>query len=251
MRHKLLILLTLCLLASFSSCKKAPLAIGPIVTQTRELEDFSELYVNDNINLSLMRSDTCYIEITTGANIIDNITTEVRNGILTISNTTTLNWTRPYDYKLDATLYYKDIPYLMFCSSGMLVSENDYNGILEDDFYIIIIDGGSGDIDLKVSNCNKLHIYYKYGTSQLTLRGNNNTFLSVNKKSYGIFDARNYQAKKVRINSTSYSDCFINASERIDATIDGLGNIYYKGNPDNDSISVTYGEFARGRLLPF
>ena len=250
MRHNLLIILTLCLLAAFPSCKRAPLTIGPIVTQTRELDDFSELYLNDNINLSLVRSDTCYIEITTGANIIDNITTEVKDGILTINNITTLNWARPYNYTLDATLYYKDILFLNYTASGTLVSENDYNGVLEDgEYYIIIIDGGSGDIDLNINDCKRLHLYYKYGTSRLTLHGDNNQTISVNKKSYGIFDARNCAAKKVIINSmSSYSDCFINATERLDATINGAGNIYYKGDPD--TIQVTYGEFAKGRLLP-
>ena len=250
MRHNLLIILTLCLLTAFPSCKRTPLTIGPIVTQTRELDDFSELYLNDNINLSLVRSDTCYIEITTGANIIDNITTEVKDGILTISNITTLNWARPYNYQLDATLYYKDILFLNYTASGTLVSENDFNGVLEDgEYYIIIIDGGSGDIDLNVNDCKRLHIYYKYGTSRLTLHGDNNQTISANKKSYGIFDARNCAAKKVIINSmSSYSDCFINATERLDATINGAGNIYYKGDPD--TIQVTYGEFAKGRLLP-
>ena len=249
MRRNVLIIFILCLFAVFPSCKRAPLTIGPIVTQTRELDDFSELYLNDNINLSLVRSDTCYIEITTGANIIDNITTEVKDDILTISNITTLNWARPYNYTLNATVHYKDILFLNYTASGTLVSENDYNGVLEDgEYYVIIVDGGSGDIDLKFSNCKGLHIYYKYGISQFTLRGDNNQTLSVNKKSYGIFDARDYEAKKVRINSmSSYSDCFINASERIDANIDGVGNIYYKGDPD--TIQVTYGEFAKGRLI--
>ena len=154
MRRNVLIIFILCLFAVFPSCKRAPLTIGPIVTQTRELDDFSELYLNDNINLSLVRSDTCYIEITTGANIIDNITTEVKDDILTISNITTLNWARPYNYTLNATLHYKDILFLNYTASGTLVSENDYNGVLEDgEYYVIIVDGGSGDIDLKFSNC--------------------------------------------------------------------------------------------------
>ena len=249
MKHNLLIIIILCIFTALPSCKRAPLTIGPIVTQTRELDDFSELYLNDNINLSLVRSDTCYIEITTGKNIIDNITTEVNDGVLTINNNTTLNWLRPYDYQLDATLYYKDIFFLMFTASGTLVSENNYNGVPEGNhYYTIIVDGGSGDIDLNVNDCKRLHIYYKYGTSRLTLHGDNNQTISVNKKSYGIFDARNCAAQKVIINSmSSYSDCFVNATERLDATINGAGNIYYKGDPD--TISVTYGEFAKGKLI--
>lgn len=250
MNRKLLIILALCFLASFVSCKRAPLTVGPIVTQVRELPNFSEVYLNDNINLSLVRSDTCYIEITTGKNIIDNITTEVRNGNLTISNTTTCNWIRPYDYELEATLYFKDIKNFEFASSGTLTTKNTYNGALAEDgdFYRFMVDGGSGDIDLNLNNCKDFRIVYQYGTSRLDIHGTDNSNLVIYKRSYGIIDAAHYDAVLVNITSQSHSDCFINASERINAVINGLGDVYYKGEPD--SISVTYGEFAKGRLLP-
>ena len=249
MKHKLLIILILCILTALSSCKKAPITVGSIVTQSRELSNFTEVNVNDNINLALVRSDTCYIEITTGKNIIDNITTEVNNGILTICNTTSLNWIRPYDYTLEVTLYFKDITNFIFASSGTLETKNNYTGILSNgDFYRFEIDGGSGDIDLNVNNCDDFHVAYHYGTSRLNLYGANNQKLVINKRSYGMIDARNYDAKTVDVTSNSACDCYISASESIDATINHFGNIFYKGDPD--SIQVTYGEYAKGKLLP-
>ena len=249
MKHKLLIILTLCFLASFSSCKKSPLAVGPTVTQTRVLPDFTELYVSDNINLSIVRSDTCYVEITTGKNIIDNITTEVSGGILRICNTTTCNWIRPYDYELHLTLYFKDIKNLIFQSSGTLDTKNSYTGQLNaGDFYRFEIDGGSGDVALRADNCDDLRVVYHYGTSRLNLLGENNNNISIYKRSYGTLDARYYQAKCVDIISTSTADCYINVSDTLKASINGVGNIYYKGDPEN--IQVTYGEYAVGKLLP-
>ena len=248
MNRKILIILTLCFIAAFPSCKRAPLTVGPIVTQTRELPDFTEVYLNDNINLSLVRSDTCYIEITTGKNIIDNITTDVSHGNLTIRNTTTCNWIRPFDYKLDVTLYYKNIKNFEFASSGTLTTKNVYNGELnEGDYYRFMVDGGSGDIDLNISNCKDLRIVYQYGTSHLDIHGENNSNLAIYKRSYGVIDARNYHAKIVDVTSISPSDCYINATELIDATINDLGDIYYLGEPD--SISVRYGQYARGHLI--
>lgn len=250
MTRKLLIISTLCLLAAFSSCKKAPLTIGPIVTQTRELNNFTEVHVNEYINISLVRSDTCYVEITTGKNIIDNITTEVRGNILTISNTTTLNWIRPYDYQIDVTLYFKDITNFIFASSGTLTTKNNYTGQLTPpNYYRFEVDGGSGDIYLDISNCDDFRVVYKYGVSRLNLRGSDNKFMVIYKRSYGVIDARNYDAETVHVTTSSASDCFISASNYIEATINDLGNIYYKGEPD--SVSVTYGPYARGRLLPF
>ena len=249
MTRKLLIILTLCFLAAFSACKKAPLTVGPTVTQTRELPDFTEVYVNDYINISLVRSDTCYIEITTGKNIIDNITADVDNGILTICNTTTLNWIRPYNYTLDVTLYFKDITNFVFASSGTLVTKNNYTGhVSSPDFYRFEIHGGSGDVDLNVNDCYDFRVVYHYGSSKLSIHGENNYFFVIYKRSYGIIDAQNYDAERVHVTTESPSDCFISASSEIKATINNLGNIYYKGDPD--TIQVTYGEFARGRLLP-
>lgn len=249
MTRKLLIISALCFLAAFTSCKKAPLTVGPIVTQVRELDNFTEVHVNEYINLSLVRSDTCYIEITTGKNIIDNITTEVNNGILTICNTTTCNWIRPYNYKCEATLYFKDITNFIFASSGTLETKNNYTGYIQSpNFYRFEVDGGSGDIDLNVNNCNDLRIVYRYGISRLDLHGSNNQGFVIYKRSYGIIDARNYDAEVVHVTTKSPSDCFISANSYIEAEINDLGNIYYKGEPD--STSVTYGEYARGQLLP-
>lgn len=249
MTRKLLIILTLCFLASFISCKKAPLTVGPIVTQTRHLPDFTEVHLNDNISITLVRSDTCYIEITTGKNIIDNVTTEVSNGILTICNTTTLDWIRPFDYKLQAILYFKDIKNFVFASSGILTTRNCYSGELNNDgLYRFEVDGGSGDIDLNINNCNDLRIVYKYGTSRLSIQGSNNQNLVIYKRSYGVIDAQNYSVKHANVTSFSATDCYINASKFINASINDLGDIYYKGEPD--SINVVYGEFARGRLIP-
>ena len=248
MKYKLLIILTLGLLTSFTSCKKSPLTIGKIVTETRALPDFKEANVNDNINLTLVRSDTCYIEITTGENIIGNITTEVSNRRLTICNTTTLNWTRPYDYELHATLYYKDIVNFIFASSGTLDTRNNYTGQLPpDDFYRFEIDGGSGDVDLNINDCDDFRVVYHYGTSQLNMHGENNKLFVIYKRSYGVIDARNYDAEIVHVTTDSASDCYISASESIEARINNCGDIYYKGDPED--IQVTYGEFAKGRLI--
>lgn len=250
MRRDKLIIMILCFLATFSSCKKAPLTVGPIVTQTRELPNFNELQIYDNINISLVRSDTCYVVITTGKNIIDNITTDVSGGVLCICNTTSLNWVRPYDYELSVTLYFKDIKRLLFSASGTLTTANNYTGPLNTgDFYNVEIDDGSGDLDLNINNCNDLHIFYKFGVSRLTIHGENNTNLLIYKKSYGILDMQNYEAQSVNITNNAQGDCYINARKLIKASINHCGNIYYKGDPD--SIQVTYGEFGIGQLLPF
>lgn len=247
MRTKLLIILALAFLVPFSSCKKAPLTIGKIVVESRSLPNFNEVCLNDDISMSLVRSDTCYIVITTGENIIGNITTEVNDGRLTISNTTTLNWIRPYNYELSATLYYKDISNFVFSSSKSLTTQNQYNDPENENYYRFEIDGGSGDIDLVLNDCKNFSFLYQYGTSRVNLHGTNQ-YIQIDKRSYGIFDASGLQSKHVDIHNNSVGDCYIWATEVINARISRHGNIYYKGEPSE--IHCEYGEFAEGKLLP-
>ena len=247
MRTKLLIILILTFFASFSSCKKAPLTVGKTVVESRSLPDFNEVYLQDDISMSLVRSDTCYIVIKTGENIIDNITTEVNNGRLTICNTTTLDWIRPYDYELSATLYYKDIRNFIFRSSKNLTTQNQYNDPDNDNAYRLEINGGSGDIDLLLNDCKHLIVLYQNGTSRVNLHGSNH-YLQIDKHSYGIFDASQLQSKRVDIHNNSVGDCYIWATDVINARISRHGNIYYKGTPSE--INCTYGEYAEGKLIP-
>lgn len=246
MKHKLLIIILLSSFASLISCKNVPLTVGKIVTQTRELQPFNEVYLNDNISMTLVRTDTCYIEIKTGENLIDNIITEVNGGVLTISNENTIDWIRTYDYELHATLYYKDIKEFVFSSSGTLNTKNQYNDTTG--IYRFVIDGGSGDIDMLISKCHDMRLFYRHGTSRMNIHGDNNKAISIYKMSYGIFDARDYGAEFVSITSRSRGDCYVSFSDSLVADIQELGDVYYKGDPE--SIQVTYGEHAKGRLLP-
>lgn len=232
----------------FPSCKKAPLSIGKIVTESRALNDFNEVHLNNDISLTLVRSDTCYISITTGENIIDNITTNINGGILNISNISTINWLRTYDYELHATLYYKDIKRFVFSSCGSLKTENQYNCDSTDiDYYTFEVDDGSGDIDLLFNNCKRLYITYHRGTSCLNIHGNDNNYVNIYKKSYGLLNAKNLDSDTVIITNRSSNDCYVKANKFLKANIQNLGDIYYRGDPD--SISVVYGPEAEGKLI--
>lgn len=246
MKVKSLIILMLTLFACFTSCKKAPLTVGKIVTEYRELPDFNEVQLNDNINLSLVRSDTSYIEITTGENIIGNITTEIKGSSLILCNTSTLNWMRPYDFELHATLYFKDIKNIVFASSGTLDTPNQFNDTIGS--YSIEIDYGSGDIDILLNKCRSFSVLYYHGTSQINLHGRENNYLNIYTRSYGVVNARNCETRYVDVAQSAVGDCYIWSYQKIQAEITNLADIYYKGEPT--SISVTYGEDARGRLIP-
>ena len=258
MRVKTLILLLLVLLTCMVSCKKAPLSIGKIITQSRDLPYFDKVEIYNDISLTFVKSDTCYIEITTGEKLIDNISVEVCDSILTIKNNNMLEWIRAYDYTLHARLYFKDINHVLISTSGTVNTENQfnsdtiYNPYIGDTLhhtlqYCFEIDGASGDIDIMLNNCPYLNILYHYGTAYMNIHGKNNSFLNISKKSYGIVDALDYDVERATVTSNSKGDCYVKVNERLLSRIFSLGNIYYKGEPPY--IDERYGPVAIGKLI--
>lgn len=229
---------------TFASCKKAPLTIGKTVVQNRELEPFNTLVINNDVNVMLVKSDSCYIEISAGENIIDNITTVVDDSILTIKNDNKISWIRTYDYRIDATLHFTDISKITSCGCGEIRTKNHFDA--EESDYTIEVDGGSGDIFMELNNCDRLDVNYLYGTSQLNLYGENNKHLQIYKLDYGLIHAENYDADSVLITNKSSGDCWVKANEHLKSRIEHLGNVYYKGEPE---IVEEYGEDAKGRLI--
>ena len=246
MRVKSLILLTLAVSFCMVSCKKIPLTAGKTITECRPLDDFYKVYIHDDVSLTLVKSDSCWIEITTGENLMDNITTKVNSSdsSLSIKNENQMSFIRPYDYPLHATLYFKDVILLYSASSGYVNTYNQLNG---QENCMVIVDGASGDMDITVNNCPKLTIYYKFGTSTAYFHGINNRKMYIQKKSYGILDARDCNAENVIITNWSVGDSYISASKYLKSEILHLGDIYYKGDPEQ--ITEKYGPNARGRLI--
>ena len=258
MRDKLLIFIILSLTSCIISCKKAPLSVGPITTESRQLESFSKVKVFDDINLRFVKSDTNYVVITTGKNLIDNILTDinVNDSSLTIKNGNALDWLRTYDYTLDVELHFKDVNYVFIASHGTVTTENqfnsDYNTTQNDTIadrvkYVFELDGASGNINLELNNCPYLYINYEYSTSNVIIRGTNNSFLQIRKRSFGNVNALDYQAKRAMVVSNSVANCYINVSERLYSRINSFGNIYYKGEPPY--INNQYGPDAKGKLI--
>ncbi len=246
MRVKSLILLTLACSVCMFSCKKVPLTIGKTITISRPLDDFNKVYIHDDISMTLVKSDSCWIEITTGENLIDNITTKINmsDSSFSIKNGNQMSFLRPYDYTLHATLYFKDIIFLKSSTSGYVDTYNQLNG---QEKCKIVVDGASGDMDITINDCPRLEILYRFGTGKANFHGNNNTKIYINKSSYGILDARDCTAEKVTVTNWSIGDCYISASKVIKAEIFHLGDIYYKGDPEQ--ITEKYGPIARGRLI--
>ncbi len=244
-RDLLLISTFIILIINVLSCNKIPLSNGKVITENRILPAFDTLCINDNIDITLIKSDSNYIEITTGENLMRNIITEVIDSVFYISNNNGLNCIRGYNVPLEAKIYYNNaLACINFSSVGNLRSESTINTANNSRFDINLIEG-SGDIDIEL---NILHCYIKtfYGTSKITLKGKAD-YSHFYHSTFGRIQAEDFTSRFIYVHTESSNDIYINCTDSLCSHINDLGNIYYLGNPEIESYIAPH---ARGRLIP-
>ncbi|MGN0033660.1 MAG: GIN domain-containing protein [Candidatus Limimorpha sp.] len=243
---RIIIFLLLSIVIILPSCKKVPLSVGETITVSRELQGFNKMIINDDVNVTMIKADTNYIEISAGKNLMPNIITETSDGNLVIRNDNAMNWIRTYDYTIDAKLYFKEITDITHSGSGFLKSQNQINDSCNDHIRITILHA-CGDIDLEINDGSAISIDYTQGTSALKLRGTGNRHIYIGKRSYGIIDISDLGVTKATVKNFSSGDCYVAPSDTLNAYIYNLGNIYYKGNPSE--IESYIDPDSRGKLI--
>lgn len=244
--RRILSLTYIILIISMLSCNKASLSNGKVITENRILPAFDTLCINDNIDITLIKSDSNYIEITTGENLMNNIITEVIDSVFYIRNDNSFNWIRSYDIPLEAKIYYSTaLVCINFSSVANLRSEGSINTTNHSRFDINLLEG-SGDIDIEL---NILHCYLKtlYGTSKITLKGKAD-YSNFYHRSFGCIQANDFTSRFINVHTESSNDIYLHCTDSLHSYINDLGNIYYLGNPVIESYVAPH---ARGRLIPF
>lgn len=245
MRKKIIFVLTLLsLLISASSCKKSPLTNGKVVTETREISAFDTLYLYDNIDVTLICSDTYKIEITTGENLMPNIISESNGEMLLLRNDNICNWLRSYDCPLKAKIYYKSgIKSIIYESVGDLTSDTYISNDTLSRFDLNI-ENGSGNIDLKI-NSDNIYVKTHDGTNEIKMEGIAD-YIYIYQVGLGPIDILGLPTKKADIYSYGSNDIYVNCSKTLNANIYDLGDIYYKGQPE---IKSNISPDALGRII--
>ena len=240
------------LLALFvSSCKPAPWTNGKPTTETRYFdEEISTIHVYHDINVILIEDDEFRIEVTTGENLMEKITSTVENGVLYLKNENIRNWIRSYDYPLEVKIYHNSINKVNYESWGDLKSEGY---ICQDTLnrFDLIIHHGSGNIDLKVNT--KIMILYSYdGTAKATVEGSAD-YTDIYHNARNNIYAKDLVSKNARARVYYEGSVYVNAVNKLEALVDDFGSIYYNREVKilTDSITPTPVPNSRGVIEPY
>lgn len=202
--------------------------------------DFRGLVLTGNIDVDLVASNQNMFEVIAGEKLLSSITTEVTDSVLTIANEAECSFLSNADRPAKVIVYYTLLDSIIYRSNGNLTTLGE---IKNANFKIDIYEG-SGSIHLRL-NTLQSKLNYHFGTADLTVEGTSNVNY-VYHVSYGPLDARNLETGFTFLESRSANDCIVRSSIQLGATINGPGNVYYYGRPQE----VTLDGSGSGKLIP-
>ena len=214
---------------------------GKTIRQERVLGDFDSIDVREYVNLILIQDTVNRVTVESGQNIIDGITTEVVNRQLNISNTNKCKWLRSYDVPVNVYVSVKNLMKIYYLSSGNINSLNT----LKPYSLKIEVWGGCGTIDLDMDTYQG-YFFLQAGTVDINLHGHC-AISTIFSGDYGPFHCQDLKTGYSFVTNKSSNDCYVNASQYLEANIGSIGNIYYTGNPDSLDIDIT----GSGQVIPF
>lgn len=189
------------------SCNKNVFSNGDLKDkQDTIVEPFRSVECCDDVNVTLKHCDENHIagliHLRTGENLMDSITTTIekdkKGNRLVIHNNNTLSYLRPYNYKLEMTVWYDSIHTIYFNSNGILKTDT-LKGMLSIDtissdsivqkykMHVNIL-GGSGDLHFLMGG-GLLYTDYRAGTVNVYAKGTSSYALTQTKyECHGIID---------------------------------------------------------------
>lgn len=226
--RKLYILVFVVFAGFFSACKRENNCdcikrTGTIITETRKLPPFNQIYVENNLNVFIIEDSVSEVRIEAGENIAPLIKTQVEDGVLYLRNKNRCNWMRYYNKPLNVYVHVPQVNYITSDGTGNIKC---LNAITTPELDIHVIN--SGNVDLMINN--NMVRSYMHGSGNLTLSGNTNEHAAYIKGTSYLY-ANGLHTGYTYINTLTLGPCYIQADNILDCKIDEKGDVYCSGNP--------------------
>jgi len=193
--------------------------------QQRQVSNFTGIEIGGSINAKVKLGNTESLRLEGDQEAIDNLITEVKNGVLTIKPKTKWNdWFKKFkNAKITAYITAKKITSLGLGGSGSI----DVEGTINSSSLSVAV-SGSGNIKASasvnnfegaISGSGGLSISGKAKSSEVAISGS------------GTFSGKDFSVETISAHVSGSGNIYIDAQKSIDAAISGSGNISYSGNP--------------------
>jgi hypothetical protein len=215
---------------SIAACKKANRfdcikRTGEIQTDSRPLNNFDIIDVQNNVDILLIQDSVCYTVIEAGKNLISNIETSVVGNKLMVKNNNRCNYTRSYKHAIKIYIHFKKLNELIYEGTGPITSLNT----IKNEVFTFNSWDGTDTVKLKL-DVPLVYTNIHTGVADLHITGESEQLYAYAKGS-GSFKMQEFKCKNVYINNSSTSDQYFWAEKKLEALLQYVGNTYYKGMP--------------------
>jgi hypothetical protein len=204
-----LLLIPLCIALGFTSCdtNEEIVGSGNIISEFRTLDPFEDVVITGVVVTQITYGESQSIEVRADDNIIDLLTTEIKQGSLYVE----------------------------------LEGEHFSHITVEVDIIIPVLKSltNSGVTTTTIRDFENLDILTirNTGVENLNLSGSANKIILENTGT-GSIEGFDFEVDTCQIQQTGVGDCRITVNELLTGSLTGVGNIYYKGNPQID-VTIT------------
>ena len=209
-------------------------------TEDRHLTGFHAVNVAGSFDVYITQGSTESVKVDAPANVIDRIITEVEGGILKIytKNNNGFNFNWGNNKRMIVYVSIKEVNSVALTGSGDVFFKN---GLKAPTLAIKL--NGSGDVSGRVDVRN-LETNLS-GSGDITLTGRAETS-QVSVVGSGDFTGQNLVTNSTTVKVAGSGDARVNATEKIDASVAGSGDVHYTGGATNvSSAKAGSGDISR------
>jgi hypothetical protein len=195
---------------------------GDIVIDTFIVNPFTGIANEIAADIHVTQGSVQSVEIHAQANIMNNISLKVSNGILKIG------FIRDNVYRFDPIDIYITIPKLsdlIISGSGMISTTSMFDSCGT----VTLAISGSGDIDADFNAFIKTHTSIT-GSGDITVTGMSPEH-SIIISGSGNINSFPFHTKHTDVNISGSGSCELSADSTLNVVISGSGSVYYKGHP--------------------
>jgi Putative auto-transporter adhesin, head GIN domain len=209
MRKATLLVIFAVLVAAFSACHigKGIRGSGIRSSEKRDLPAFNAVDTTGAYQVEVMCQKPASFEIEADDNILPLIKTEVRDGVLYVSNQQHYNSAKAVALRIG-------LPELISVSSR-----------------------GAGEITVQDANSNDLKIA-STGAASIKAAGKVKN-ATISSTGAGDIDTSRLQAERARVTVAGAASVTVYVTEQLDVSVSGVGSVSYSGNPKTVNKSVS------------
>ncbi|MGI4751232.1 MAG: head GIN domain-containing protein [Janthinobacterium lividum] len=205
-----------------------PAANVAMETQDRKVSGFHAVSSSGSFDVVLKQGNTEAVKVEADAEVINEIVTEVKGGTLQIHSKNTHNWGNFWNNRhIKIYVIAKDLNSISLSGSGDFRIEDQFN---------------AKDLELRISGSGDFNGAINVKTVAVSISGSGDFKLSgkaeestVGISGSGDFNAENLMTRSTAIRVSGSGNANVYASEKLDATVNGSGDVHYGGHPKSVS----------------